>query len=133
MHREYDVMRPSNNKHNYANYAICYRNSFLIESVCDRPTVVQRLSNGITYYAHHRFCSRYSNDPQSERDGIRENLGAFISNLLFPSDLSRCAVSPRKTSRMETLAVTLALTENSNVAQTLDAHLRRKHAVVTSS
>jgi len=79
--------------------------------------------NGIVYYAHHWSCSRYLDDPQSERHDIRENLGVFISNVLFLSIFR--AVSLRKTS-METLAVTLALTENSNVSQTLGVHLRRK-------
>lgn len=56
-----------------------------------------------------------------------------LSNPPFPL-IFLAVQSLRKTSRMEeTLAVTLALTENSNVAQTLGVHLRRKRTAVTSS
>jgi len=118
-HRERDVTRLQ-----IISITICERVVLQLLSNLSSTIISLGWFNDIMYYAHHWFCSPYLNDPQNEKHDMKENLGVFISNVLFLPTFR--AVAFRKTSRMETLAVTLALTENSNVSQTLGVHLRRK-------
>lgn len=100
------------------------RSSFPIESVCDRINPVVQRDHILCASSILRF--RYLNDKMKQT--TRGNLGVFTS---FFSPFAVYSVS--RENIMGTLAATLALTENSNVAQTLGAHLRRKRVAVTSS
>lgn len=109
-------------------HAVVYL-SFLIESICDRicstPNVVILRASSILFSVISIIYKA--------RIGCKKKSGTSISNLLFPLIFLAMQHLLGKYQGRGTLAVALALTENSNVAQTLGAHLRRKRVAVTSS
>lgn len=98
------------------------------QSVCARIDPVVQRAHALRASAIFRIIRTVT--PQSE--GGDEGKSWCIYLLLFPRPFAVRSVSPWK-HQGDPLAVTLALTENSNVAQTLGAHLRRKRVAVTSS
>lgn len=123
MHRKCDVTWPSNNKRNYASV------QFLSNRIRPRSyqSVVQR--NHILHASSSLF-SWFERSIKRERRHKRICWCIYLEPLFSSFCGAQCLL---KENIKETLAVTLALTENSNVAQTLGAHLRRKRAAVTSS
>lgn len=115
--------RPSNNEHNCASVATLFQSNPSYQSGCPMGSHIIRVIDFVlVIWMIHKAKETW------------ERILVYLSRISF--FLRTYLFRVRSVSHeniKETLTVTLALTENSNVAQTLGAHLRRKRAAVTSS